>query len=357
MKLWLYVVRRLLILIPTIIGLTFILFVLSHAGGTQAFLKQYVDPHLTGAARDALIAQLTAKFHLNDPIYIQYFYWLAQVFQGDLGISTSVHISVSTALVWYMPNTLMLTLVASVLTWYISVPIGLYSAVRRDSVADQGARLATFTLYSMPIFLIGFAIFLTVGTGWHLLPMLHTTGSIDPELTVNIPSTWFDHADSVSSPTHILVIDALLNGDLPVAWNAFLHVLMPAATLVLALLAGIVRILRASTLETLEQDYVRLARAKGVPDRIVNSLHAKKNALLPAVTSYGYLVSGLLGGAVVVEDIFGFHGIGWWTTRALINQDVGGIMGSTLIFGLILLFTTLVLDILYAVIDPRIRYE
>lgn len=356
MKLWLYVVRRLLILIPTIIGLTFILFALTHAGGTQAFLKQYIDPHLSGTARAALVTQLTAEFHLNDPIYIQYFYWLAQLVQGDLGTSTSVHVPVSTALLWYMPNTLMLTLVASILTWYVSVPIGLYSAVRRDSTLDQGVRLGTLTLYSMPIFLIGFAIFLTVGTGWHVLPMMDTTGNVDAYLLPTIPSSWFS-PDAVSSPTHILVLDALIHGDLPIAWNAFLHVLMPAATLVLALLAGIVRILRASTLETLEQDYVRMARAKGVPDRVVNNLHAKKNALLPAVTSYGYLVSGLLGGAVVVETIFNFRGIGWWTTRALLNQDVGGIMGSTLIFGLILLFTTLILDILYAVIDPRIRYE
>lgn len=357
MKLWLYVVRRLLILIPTLIGLTFILFVLTHAGGTQAFLRGYIDPHLTGPARDALVAQLTAKFHLNDPIYVQYFYWLAQVLQGDLGTSTSARVPVSTALVWYMPNTVILTLVASILTWYVSIPIGLYSAVRRDSTLDQGVRLATLTLYSMPVFLIGFAIFLTIGTGWHLLPMRDTTGNLDAYLLPTIPSTWFDHTNAVSSPTHILVFDALINGDLPIAWNAFLHTLMPAATLVLALLAGIVRILRASTLETLEQDYVRLARAKGVPERIVNSLHAKKNALLPAVTSYGYLIAGLLGGAVVVESIFNFRGIGWWTTRALLNQDVGGIMGSTLVFGLILLFTTLFLDILYAVIDPRIRYE
>lgn len=357
MKLWLYVVRRLLILIPTLIGLTFILFVLTHAGGTQAFLRGYIDPHLTGAARDALVAQLTAQFHLNDPIYVQYFYWLAQLVQGDLGTSTAAHVPVSTALVWYMPNTIILTLVASILTWYISIPIGLYSAVRRDSTLDQGVRLGTFTLYSMPVFLIGFAIFLSIGTGWHLLPMQDTTGNLDGYLLPTIPSTWFDHSNAVSSPTHILVFDALINGDLPIAWNAFLHTLMPAATLVLALLAGIVRILRASTLETLEQDYVRLARAKGVPERIVNSVHAKKNALLPAVTSYGYLIAGLLGGAVVVEDIFNFRGIGWWTTRALLNQDVGGIMGSTLVFGLILLFTTLVLDILYGVIDPRIRYE
>ena len=124
-----------------------------------------------------------------------------------------------------------------------------------------------------------------------------------------------------------------------------------------ALLAGIIRILRASMLEVLEQDYVRLARAKGVPERTVNNFHAKKNALLPTVTSFGYLVSGLFGGAVVIEYIFTFKGIGWWTTFAFLRGDVGAVMGSTLVFGLILVVTTLILDILYAFLDPRIRYE
>ncbi len=357
MKLWVYVVRRLVILIPTLIGLTFLLFVLVHAGGNNFFLQQYINPREQGAARAALVQQLTEQFHLNDPIYVQYFYWLAQVIQGNLGVSTTVGAPVITALVWFMPNTLMLTIVASILTWILSIPIGVYSAARRDSVLDQGVRIASFTLYSMPIFLIGFALFLTIGTDWHVLPVQNITGNLDSVMYAQIPTTWFDNVNAVSYPTHVLFIDALLHWDLPVAWNALLHVLLPALTLVLALLAGIVRILRASMLEVLDQDYIRLARAKGVPNRLVNNIHAKKNALLPAVTSYGYLVSSLLGGAVVVEDIFTFKGIGWWTTQALLNNDTGAIMGSTLVFGLILVFTTLILDILYGIIDPRIRYD
>ncbi len=357
MKLWVYVVRRLLILIPTIIGLTFILFVLVHAGGNNFFLQQYINPRIQGEARQQLVEQLTVQFHLNDPIYVQYFYWLVQVFQGNLGVSTTVGAPVTTALVWFMPNTLMLTLVASLFTWFLSVPIGVYSAARRDSVLDQGVRIASFTLYSMPIFLIGFALFLTIGTGWRPTANWNATGTLDNVMYAQIPNSWFDHINAVSYPTHVLFLDALLHGDFPVAWNALLHVILPALTLVLALLAGIVRILRASMLEVLDQDYIRLARAKGVPNRLVNNIHAKKNALLPAVTSYGYLVSGLLGGAVVVEDIFTFKGIGWWTTQALLNNDTGAIMGSTLVFGLILVFTTLILDILYGIIDPRIRYD
>ncbi len=354
MKLWVYVVRRLILLIPTLLGLTFLTFALVHAGGTNLFLEQYINPRLPQAAKQALVQQLTAKFHLNDPIFVQYFYWLAEVLQGDLGTSTQLGIPVSTGLVWFMPNTIMLTVVASILTWVISIPIGVYSAARRDSILDQGVRVSTFTLYSMPIFLIGFALFLTLGTSWHLLP---ASGALDTALYPAIPDSWFDHSFSVSYPTHIIFLDAVLHGDWSIAWNALLHVILPAVSLTLALLAGIIRILRASMLEVLEQDYIRLARAKGVPERFVSNFHAKKNALLPTITSYGYLVSGLFGGAVVIEVIFTFKGIGWWTTSSFLNHDVGVVMASTLVFGLILVLTTLILDILYAILDPRIRYE
>src|SRR5438876_858631 len=139
-------------------------------GGPSVFIALYINPHLTGSARQQLVDQLTARFHLNDPIYVQYFYWLGAILQGDWGTSAQNGQAVTTNFVWFMPNTIMLTVVASLLTWVISIPIGVYSATRRDSVLDQGVRVATFTLYSMPIFLIGFALFLTFGTSWHLLP-------------------------------------------------------------------------------------------------------------------------------------------------------------------------------------------
>ncbi len=355
MKLWIYAVRRLILLVPTLVGLTFLVFALEHIGGTALFLAQYINPHLTGSAKQILVAQLTAKFHLNDPVYVQYFYWLAAILQGDWGTSVrQAGQPVVTVLVWYLPNTILLTLVASALTWVISVPIGVYSASRRDSVLDQGVRVATFTLYSMPTFLVGFALLILFGATLNWLPW---HGNLDDVLYPTITASWFDPSVAVSSPTHILTIDALLHGDWTIAWNAFLHVILPAVALTLTLLAGIVRILRSSMLEVLEQDYIRLARAKGVPDRVVNNFHAKKNALLPTVTSFGYLVSGLFGGAVVIEDIFTFKGIGWLTTDAFLNSDVGIVMGSTLVFGLILVLTSLLLDLLYAFLDPRIRYE
>jgi peptide/nickel transport system permease protein len=353
-KLWVYTIRRLILLVPTLLGLTFLVFALEHVAGNSIFIAQYINPHLTGSARQALVDQLTAKFHLNDPVYVQYFYWLGAIVQGDWGTSTTIGQPVSTGFLWFMPNTIMLTLLASALTWIVSIPVGVYSASRRDSVLDQTVRVTTFTLYSMPLFLIGFALFLTFGTAWRLLP---ASGNVDELMLPAIPDAWFDHTNAVSYPTHVLAIDALLHGNLPIAWNAFLHAVLPAVALTLALLAGIIRILRASMLEVLEQDYVRLARAKGVPERTVTNFHAKKNALLPTVTSYGYLVSGLFGGAIVIEQIFTFKGIGWWTTFAFLQGDVGVVMSSTLVFGIILVLTTLFLDLLYAFLDPRIRYE
>ncbi len=353
MKLWVYVVRRLLILIPTLIGLTFLLFVLTHAPGPQIVIGEYINPRLTGAGRAAAVQAIIARFHLNDPIYVQYFYWLGPVLQGDLGNTiTPVPLPVTTAIMLFLPNTLMLTIVASILTWILAVPVGVYSAVRRDSIVDQGVRVASFTLYAMPIFLIGFILLVALGV--YIQPAI---GNLNPALYPQLSSTsWFNSQVAVSSPTHILFIDAALHGYWNVAWDALLHSLLPGLALTLALLAGIIRILRASMLEVLDQDYIRLARAKGVPERFVNNLHARKNALLPTVTSFGYLVAGLLGGAVVIEYLFNYKGIGWWTTQAFLSYDIGGVMGSTFFFGIILVLTTLLLDVVYALLDPRIRY-
>ncbi|AEB94213.1 MAG: ABC transporter permease [Metallosphaera sp.] len=346
-----FILRRLIILIPTLIGLTLLVFVLIHLQGNNLILSEYLNPRLTGQARELEIQRLIQEFHLNQPVYIQYFYWLGQVLSGNFGYTNTPIFSgpVSVAIELFLPNTIVLSLFAALLIWLIGIPLGVFSAVNRDSVADQGIRVFSFTLYSMPIYLIAIALILLLGVYTGVLPF---SGEVNPTLVSGLP--WY--VNGISYPTHILLIDAIIHGDFTVALNAFLHLIMPAVTLALAVMAGIIRILRASMLETLEQDYIKLARAKGVPEKIVNNLHARKSAMLPVVTSFGYTVAGLLGGVVVVETVFDFPGIGYWTTQALLNDDVGGVMASTLIFGIILVLTTLILDIVYAVIDPRVRY-
>jgi peptide/nickel transport system permease protein len=341
----------LLLLIPTLIGLTFIVFILSHVSGTNIILSEYINPRLSGAARTLVVQKLTNELHLNQPIYVQYFYWLYQILQGNWGITNTPIFSgqVTTAIALFFPNTIILAVVASILIWVIGVPLGVYSAVNRDSPADHTLRVGSFTLYAMPIYLIGVVLIILVGVYVKILPF---SGVVTQVLVAN--QSWY--VNGISYPTHIIIIDAIIHGAWNVAWNAFLHLILPSVTLALAVVASMVRILRSSMLEVLDQDYIRLARSKGTPERSVINLHARKNALLPVVTLFGATVAGLLGGVVVVETIFDYTGIGYWTTQALLASDVGGIMAAALLFGLILVFANLIVDLVYAFIDPRIRY-
>ena len=351
MKLWLFILKRVIFAFITIIGITFIVFALLHVGGNNLLLSAYINPRLTGPAREQLIQQLTIRFHLNDPIYVQYFYWLQALFSGDLGYTNTPIYSgpVTTAISLFLPNTITLTIIAAILVWIIGIPLGVYSAVKRDSALDHSVRIFSFTLYSMPIYLIAFILIIIFGIELKILPYAFPINSV---LASNLP--WYK--DGISYPTHIILIDALIHGNLTVFWNALLHAILPSLTLALSILAGIIRILRSSMLEVLDQDYVRLARAKGVPEKVVINLHARRNALIPVLTLYGYTIASLLGGTVVVESIFAYPGIGYWTTQAILVNDVGGIMAAALIFGVVFVIASLILDIVYALIDPRIRY-
>lgn len=350
-KLWQYALRRVLLFIPTLLGLTIIVFVLIHIGGTNKLLAMYLSPRLTGAARQQIIAELNQKFHFNDPIYIQYFYWLAQIFQGNWGITNTPIFSgpVTQAIEIFFPNTLILTIFAAILIWLISIPLGVHTAVNRDKPSDNVIRVGSLTFYAMPWYLIGIILIIIFAVWLKILPI---TGTVNPRLVSDL--SWYHNG--ISYPTHILLIDALIHGNFMVAGNAFLHLIMPSVTLALGVMAALVRLMRGTMLETLDQDFVNFARAKGVPEKVVINLHAKNNALLPVITNFGYLVAGLLGGVVVIEDVFSYPGIGMWLTDAMINNDMGGIMGGTLLFGIILVVTSLALDLIYAKIDPRIRY-
>lgn len=340
-----------MLLIPTLIGLTFIVFILVHVSGNDLLLAEYISPKLTGAARQILVQKLTVEFHLNQPIYVQYFYWLWQLLHGNWGVTNTLIFSgqVTTAIALFLPNTIMISVVASILIWVIGVPLGVFSAVNRDSPADHTLRIGSFTLYAMPIYLIGIVLILLLGVWLKILPF---SGVVNPVAVANV--SWY--VNGISYPTHIILIDAILHGAWGIAGDAFLHLILPSVTLALAIVASMIRILRSSMLEVLDQDYIRLARSKGISERSVINLHARKNALLPVITLFGYTVAGLLGGAVVVETIFNYPGIGYWTTQALLSSDVGGIMAATLLFGLILVFANLIVDLVYALVDPRIRY-
>jgi peptide/nickel transport system permease protein len=327
-----------------------LVFALIHVGGVTKLLAMYINPRLTGPARQQQIQMLIEKFHLNQPLYVQYFYWLDAVLRGNLGFTATSFFSgpVTQAIEIFFPNTAMLAIVAGILTWLMGIPLGTWSAVRRDKPDDIAIRVISYGLYGMPVYLIAFALIIIFGAYLKVLPI---SGTVNTALLAGV--SWY--RNGTSYPTHVILIDAIIHRDWPVALSAFEHLLLPAFTLALAVMAGVINILRASMLEVLDQDYVKFARSKGLPERVVINKHARPTAMFPVYTNFAYTVAGMLSGVVVIEDVFNYPGIGYWLTLAMEENDMGGIMAGTLLFGLIFITVSLMLDIVFALKDPRVR--
>jgi ABC-type dipeptide/oligopeptide/nickel transport system permease component len=347
MKLRYYIARRLILVVPTLIGLTLIVFALTHVGGNSRLISEYINPHsaVPIATQEAV---LTQKFHLNDPLIVQYFYWLSAFFQGNWGYTnTPIYDgTVTGAISLFFPNTLVLAVIATALVGLLGIPLGVWSAVRKDSLFDQSTRVVSFIGYSVPLYWLALILIIAFAR------VLPASGNVSVTLVGGL--SWY--SNGVSYPTHILLIDSLLHGRINIFENAFLHLILPVITLTYGFMASILRVMRSSMQDTLGQDFVRTARAKGLPEGVVINVHARRNALVPVFTLLGYTIASLLGGVVLVETVFNYLGIGYWTTQALLAGDVGGIMGAVVVFGLTFIVANLAVDILYGYLDPRIRY-
>ncbi|MEM4058799.1 MAG: ABC transporter permease [Thermoplasmata archaeon] len=349
MKLSYYIIRRLLLLIPTLIGATLIVFLLTRAGGINNLVSPYISLH-SGVPQSIQIQKIKQMLGLNQPLYLQYFYFLNNLIHGNLGYTRTTVYSgpVTTAMAIFFPNTIQLAVVSFILAMVIGIPLGTIAAVRKDSSVDQITRVIAFVGISLPVFLVAevLMVYLASSEGIPLFPMSGTVNG-------NFYASWFQ--GGISYPTHILIIDSLLHGNISVFLSAVDHVILPAITLAFLSLAGIMRYMRNSAVEAMNMDYVKFARAKGLNESLVIRKYVRKNALIPVITVSGLLLAGLLGGTVVVEEIFNYPGIGWWTYQAIQVSDAGGIMGATLLFALTIIIANLVVDIIYAYLDPRIR--
>lgn len=355
MRLSLYIARRLVLLIPTLIGVTIITFVLSHAAGPLYSAAMYCNPHARVPC-DQQVKQIIDYYHLADPIPVQYVYYMNGLVHGDWGFTSTKLFQgpVADAIILFFPPTFELAVGATILATLLGIPMGTISAVKKDKVPDHITRIVALAGYSVPYFVL--AIFMQIiaaGLGWPIL------GIYDPNVLSSATSPWAfvnypGGSVLYSQPTHILVIDALIRADWPVFWDALAHLVLPVLTLAFGVLGVILRMIRSGMVDSMNQDYVRTAWAKGLPKRVVIGKHVRRNALLPAATVIGLLFAYLLGGVVLVEVVFAWSGIGRWATDAILASDGGGVMGSTLIFALALVFTNLVVDIVYARLDPRI---
>jgi len=340
-----YIVRRLLLFIPTLLGVTMLIFAV-----LQLFTpEERAAAYLMGPPKNpGDVYRIIEKYHLADPIYIQYYYWLTRALSGDLGIARSAgNIPVSAALFQGIPATFELVIFSIPSIVFLGIYLGVKSAVNRDKAPDHIIRIFSIIGWSLPTFwsaLILIAIFYG-GLGWV------STGRLSNEAYAVVTSPNFIRY------TRINTIDGILNGQLWITIDALEHLILPVINLTIVSVALIVRVMRSSMLEELSKGYVLTAKAKGLSDKIVINKHVKRNALIPVVTVAGILTAGLLTGVVITETVFNYKGIGYFAAHAALQMDVPSVLGFALFVGLVYSVANLIVDITYAYIDPRIRVE
>lgn len=331
-----YVVNRLITAAGLALFATLVVFLITSLVPGDPILAVLGD---LAASKPEIVAEYRARWGLDLPLWQQYWIFLGRLFQGDLGISISTGRPVLTDIAQYAPATVELGTIAFGLSLLIGIPLGIMAAIWRDSWVDHAARFISLVGVSSPVFWLAF-IALTVFYGW--LQIAPGPGRLDP---IDFPP------DGV---TGFFLIDSLLAGQWETFKTALAHLVLPSLVLCAATLGLITRMTRASMLETLGQDYVRVAHAKGMKHHAVIISHALPNALIPVITLAGLAYANLLTGTIMTETIFSWPGLGRYTFRSALSLDLPAIMGMTLIFAIVYLIINLLVDLSYAIVDPRV---
>ncbi len=339
-----YIIRRLLILPIILFGVTLLIFAMLMLLSPVERAALYVSDVPRTAAD---VQEIIEKYGLDDPIHLQYIRWIQQVLRGDLGWSRTAQMPVMEAIIHYAPTSLELALWSFIPMISIGIWLGVQAAVHHDKFIDHIARFFSIVGWSFPTYVFGLLMLMIFYAKLQWFP---------PERL----SEWARRV--VLSPdfvqyTRMNTVDALLNLRFDVFLDALRHLVLPVIGLSYLSWALILRVMRSSMLEALRQDYVTTARAKGLPERVVINRHARPNAMIPVVTIGGLIFIGWLSGVVITETIFNIRGMGWFFANAALHLDVVSVLGLTLFNAVILILGNLVVDILYAVIDPRVRLQ
>jgi len=329
-----FTIRRLLLLIPILIGLSLIIFFWIRAlpgGPAQALLGE--------RATDERITAINKQYGLDKPVYVQYWRYVRKTASGNLGDSIVSRRPVTDELKERFPATIELALAAMFFSIMVGIPLGFIAAKRYGGWLDHASLLGSLIGISIPVFFLAIILKWIFGVklGW-----LPTVGRQSPLI-------------DAEHPTNFYLLDAILTGNLPAFWDALKHLILPAIALGTIPLAVIARITRAASLDVQNEDYVRTARAKGLSPRIVDSRHVLRNALLPVATIIGLQVGLLLSGAVLTETVFAWPGMGTWLVQAIQQRNYPVIEGGVLFISLIFVLVNLVVDVSYALVNPRIR--
>lgn len=331
-----YIIRRLLHLIPVLIGMSLVVFAIIHAiPGDPALM--ILGEHATPGAMEAL----RAKLHLNEPLYQQYFYYMLDILQGDLGESLRTKQAISLEIGAYLTATIELAIAALIFAIVVGVNAGIIAAWKRASWFDYIAMLVALVGVSMPVFWLGLMEQWVFVDKLDLLP---STGRFNPR-------------EPVDGITGFYVLDTILSGNWAGLKDVVLHLILPSIALGTIPMAIIARMTRSSMLEVMKSDYIRTARAKGLREFWVIYKHALRNAFAPVLTVIGLQLGSLLGGAILTETIFGWPGVGRYINDAIAFRDYPVVQSGVLVIAFLFVMINLVVDILYAYIDPRIQYK
>jgi dipeptide transport system permease protein len=332
-----FLLRRLALTIPTFIALMFVTFV--------AIRLVPGDPVEVRVGERGISPERLAMFRqelgLDQPVWKQFVDYAWQLLHGDFGVSLATNQKVMTEFAALFPATVELAFFAMLFAALIGLPAGTIAAARRGSVYDQALMGLSVTGYSMPIFWWGLLLIMLVGERWGLTPV---SGRIDLIQYYFEPVTGF------------MTIDAWLSGQPGAFADALHHLVLPAIVLGTVPLAVIARMTRSSMLEVLSEDYVRTARAKGLPAWRVIGLHALRNALIPVVTIIGLQVGTLMAGAVLTETIFSWPGVGKWLIESISRRDYPALQGGVMLISMVVIVVNLLVDLTYGLINPRIRH-
>ncbi|MFB6154049.1 MAG: ABC transporter permease [Halodesulfurarchaeum sp.] len=332
-----FILKRLILLLPVLIGVSTLVFSILHlAPGDPAkvIAGQRADPQQVRQVRQAL--------GLDDPIYVQYVRFLGNILQLDLGNSYILQrgTPVSEILRKKLPVTLELALYGQLTGILLGIPAGLISAIKQDTLTDHFTRIGALTGISVPIYWSGPLVILVFAQWFNLLPATGRLGSA------------FTYSDPI---TGLITIDTLIRGQFDMFVSAARHLLLPSLVIGIYSMALISRMMRSSMLEVIRQDYMRTARAKGQGAKITLMKHGFRNALIPVITVIGIQFGTLLGGAVLTETVFGIPGIGSMLVDAIRVGDYPVVQGTVLVFALLFTLVNLLVDITYSILDPRIQ--
>jgi len=331
-----YITRRLLLTGPSLLVISILVFLMVRmvpGDPAATMLGQF--------ATEERIAEVRIDLGLDQPLHVQYGRWLVNMLRGDFGKSIRSRRPVTEDILLRMPATLELAIAGLILAIAGGIPLGVIAATHRNSIFDRVSMVGTVIGQSMPVFWLGIILIYVFSYTLGLLPF---SGRLNREVVLQ-PQTGF------------YILDSILRGNWPAFRNTLAHLALPAMALATVSLALIGRITRSSMLEVLGQDFIRTARSKGLSERAVTYIHAFRNAMIPLATIIGLQLGTLLGGAILTETVFAWPGLGRLIIDAVFNRDYPLIQGCVLLIATGFLLTNLAVDVLYAIIDPRVTYE